>query len=86
MYYPKCSICKQPIKLETSKTDENGKSVHEDCYARRLIALVHDPPSPENTPREVSQKNGDAVGSLRPMISSHVRSFLASSSRHEMRP
>jgi hypothetical protein len=32
---PKCSICNEPVELETAKTDEDGKAVHEDCYIRR---------------------------------------------------
>jgi len=44
-----CSICKEPIRLETSKTDENGESVHEDCYIKRLIASGLNPPSPHHT-------------------------------------
>jgi hypothetical protein len=27
-----CSICKQPVNLEESKTDEHGRAVHENCY------------------------------------------------------
>jgi hypothetical protein len=45
---PVCSICNKPIVLETSKTDENGKAVHEDCYIKRLASgkKQHDPPAP----------------------------------------
>jgi len=32
-----CSFCKQPIRLETAKTDENGEA---DCYLLRLMALL----------------------------------------------
>jgi hypothetical protein len=34
-----CRICSKPIALEDPKTstDEQGKAVHTDCYARRLI-------------------------------------------------
>jgi hypothetical protein len=45
---PICSICQQPIKLETAKTDENGKPVHEHCYIHRLLAARHDPPAPQH--------------------------------------
>jgi|tagenome__1003787_1003787.scaffolds.fasta_scaffold20743136_1 hypothetical protein len=31
-----CRICSGPIPLETSKTDERGKAVHEDCYVRKM--------------------------------------------------
>jgi hypothetical protein len=44
-----CSICNEPIRLETSKTDENGQSVHEDCYIQRLLASLNDPPNPQHT-------------------------------------
>jgi hypothetical protein len=27
-----CSLCNEPIELETAKTDEKGNAVHEECY------------------------------------------------------
>jgi hypothetical protein len=33
---PKCSICNEPVDLKIAKTDEDGKSVHEECYADRM--------------------------------------------------
>ena len=30
-----CSICSVPLPLETSRTDEHGKGVHEQCYVRK---------------------------------------------------
>ena len=30
-----CSICDRPVRVEDAKTDENGKAIHEDCYARK---------------------------------------------------
>jgi hypothetical protein len=32
-HLPRCSLCERPVLLETSKTDEYGKAVHEECYA-----------------------------------------------------
>jgi hypothetical protein len=32
-----CSICARHVELESSKTDERGKAVHENCYVRRTI-------------------------------------------------
>lgn len=32
-----CCICAQPVSLETSKTDERGNAVHEECYVRKII-------------------------------------------------
>jgi hypothetical protein len=31
-----CSICHQPVAIETSKTDEHGHAIHEDCYVLKL--------------------------------------------------
>jgi hypothetical protein len=33
---PLCSICVKPVPLETCKTDEGGKAVHEECYVLKL--------------------------------------------------
>ena len=33
---PLCFICQTPVELEISKTDENGRAVHERCYLLRL--------------------------------------------------
>ena len=32
-----CSICARHVDLESSKTDERGKAVHENCYVRSAI-------------------------------------------------
>jgi len=32
----RCALCQMPVPLESSKTDENGKAVHEQCYLLRL--------------------------------------------------
>src|ERR1700719_2232947 len=42
---PKCSICNQPVELETAKTDEDGNLVHEDCYVRRARLKEIIPPA-----------------------------------------
>jgi hypothetical protein len=33
---PPCTICDKPVPLETCKTDEAGKAVHEECYVLKL--------------------------------------------------
>ena len=30
-----CSICNKPVDLESAKTDDHGKAVHEQCYLLR---------------------------------------------------
>lgn len=36
----RCSICGNRVPLETSKTDERGSAVHEECYVGRTVALL----------------------------------------------
>lgn len=45
-----CCICAGPIPLETSKTDEQGNAVHEECYVSKTIRKFKDDPMclPEN--------------------------------------
>jgi hypothetical protein len=33
-----CSICSIPLPLETSRTDEDGRGVHEECYVRKIVS------------------------------------------------
>jgi hypothetical protein len=34
---PMCSLCLQPVALESATTDEDGQAVHEDCYSARVL-------------------------------------------------
>jgi hypothetical protein len=34
--YLLCSICDNPVRLETSNADELGKAVHEECYVLKV--------------------------------------------------
>lgn len=38
---PACSICKEPVELETAKTDECGRAIHESCYLLKLASSVN---------------------------------------------
>lgn len=43
---PVCSICNSKVPLETAKTDENGRAVHEQCYLvvlKQKSAVQSDP-------------------------------------------
>jgi hypothetical protein len=40
-----CSICKSPVQLETSNTNELGKAVHENCYAFTVMQRTEQFPS-----------------------------------------
>lgn len=37
---PACSICNEPVDLETAKTDECGRAIHENCYVLKLASPV----------------------------------------------
>jgi hypothetical protein len=32
----RCGICELPVSLEAAKTDEYGRAIHEECYARKM--------------------------------------------------
>lgn len=34
---PECVICKESVKLEESHANEDGQSVHEECYVADLL-------------------------------------------------
>lgn len=40
---PLCPLCKQPVRLEDSKTDEHGAATHEHCYVNKLCAPARSP-------------------------------------------
>jgi hypothetical protein len=42
---PLCAFCKQPVEMQTAKTDEHGNAVHEHCYFLKLLGAK--PPSAE---------------------------------------
>ena len=35
-WLPACPICNKEVQLETAKTDEVGRALHEECYLLRL--------------------------------------------------
>jgi hypothetical protein len=37
---PDCTICNDPVLLETTKTDENGQAVHEECYVLKILGAA----------------------------------------------
>jgi len=39
----RCSICGWSVTIELSKTDEEGKAVHECCYVRRTLSEFRTP-------------------------------------------
>jgi hypothetical protein len=34
----RCSICNKPVDLKTTKTDDNGRAVHAECYTTTVTA------------------------------------------------
>ena len=41
---PHCALCNERVEIETAKTDENGKAVHEECYVRLVRLKAITPP------------------------------------------
>jgi hypothetical protein len=35
-WHPVCVICRESVKLEECKADENGRAVHEECYVSKI--------------------------------------------------
>jgi hypothetical protein len=40
-----CHLCSKPVELETAKTDEHGRAVHEECYLRKIRSKTELPDS-----------------------------------------
>ena len=41
-----CVICNQPLDLQADlSADENGKAVHEECYAKRIVSSMGSSPA-----------------------------------------
>lgn len=38
---PACFICEKPVALETAKTDECGRAIHENCYVLKLASSMN---------------------------------------------
>ena len=64
-----CRYCNLPVALDTAKTDENGRAVHEDCYAAK------NDPGPEETPatRILTFDRHDATEIEKPRLASELR-------------
>ena len=35
-YSPICPICREPVRVEEAKTNEEGLAIHEECYFASL--------------------------------------------------
>lgn len=44
--FPICPLCNEPVELETTKTNEDGKAVHEECYIISLTTPAGKRPKP----------------------------------------
>jgi hypothetical protein len=62
-----CSICNEAVDLETTKTDESGKPVHEECYVGKIsVNKAARPPTKDidSLPPEESFEFLDSVCTL----------------------
>jgi hypothetical protein len=39
---PICPLCRQPVSLESCKTDEDGQAIHEKCYVENVCTHASD--------------------------------------------
>lgn len=44
-----CPICKEPVKLETAKTNEHGDPIHDECYLANVSRKIS-PATPRKAP------------------------------------
>jgi hypothetical protein len=54
--YLPCSICGNPVRLETSNTDELGKAVHEKCYVLTVAQRTEQVSTHTLCPASVAEK------------------------------
>ena len=47
-----CVLCHQPVDVSTACTDERGKAVHNDCYAK---AICNSPEAEGNQSHQLRQ-------------------------------
>ncbi len=43
--FPICPFCDEAVELETTKTNEDGKAVHEECYVKSISPPRSEPSS-----------------------------------------
>jgi hypothetical protein len=65
-----CRICWEPVELETSKNDENGRAIHEECNDRQLSAQKRSS-SPTNLTEE-AMRNGEEGFYLKPFLAGGI--------------
>ncbi len=68
--FPTCSICNEPVELETTKSNEIGEPIHEECYALEISLGEATRPLPETReedPRWIDDPlTGTIIESLAP--------------------
>ncbi len=50
--FPTCPLCNEPVELETTKTNEDGEAVHEECYVLAVQADRQSPSGLSTMPRK----------------------------------
>jgi len=51
-----CYICNKPVNLEQSKTDENGRAIHEECYVAATLLRTGSHPAVATNPKVQTYK------------------------------
>jgi hypothetical protein len=44
--FPTCSLCNEPVEIDTAKFDSDGKPIHEECYILSMVRKYATPPLP----------------------------------------
>ena len=60
-----CVICREPVALETAKTDDDGQATHEECYVEKIRGKI---------PPERKAVNRIEAASMTPLIGRHADS------------
>ena len=71
----RCAYCKQPVELETAKSDEYGQAVHEECYVAKC-GLDKKRGNAESRGQDNGNRNG---GSVTPRLTTQILSLSSSS-------
>lgn len=52
-----CTVCQEPVELETSMADDHGKAIHEKCYLG-IVSKSRPHPKKTNFPLDFASASG----------------------------
>jgi hypothetical protein len=72
--FPTCSICNEPVELETTKSNEIGEPMHEECYALEISLGKATRPPPEAREEDPRRIDDPLTGTIIESLHSASRS------------